>query len=45
MKDKVIAALKNVYDPEKPVNIWDLGLIYDIRVDEDKTDISQITYH
>ncbi|MDR1071424.1 MAG: metal-sulfur cluster assembly factor [Rickettsiales bacterium] len=45
MKDKVIAALKNVYDPEKPVNIWDLGLVYDIRVDEDKTDISHITYH
>ena len=32
MKEKVIAALKNVYDPEVPVNIWDLGLIYDVEV-------------
>jgi FeS assembly SUF system protein len=30
MKDKVINALKNVFDPEIPVNIWDLGLVYDI---------------
>lgn len=33
-KEKVIEALKNVYDPEIPVNIVDLGLIYDIQVDE-----------
>lgn len=35
LKAKVIEALKNVYDPEIPINIWDLGLIYDIRIDED----------
>lgn len=33
-KDDIIAALKNVYDPEIPVNIWDLGLVYDISIDE-----------
>ena len=33
MKDKVIAALKRVYDPEMPVNIYDLGLIYGLDVD------------
>lgn len=31
-KDRVIEALKTVYDPEIPVNIYDLGLIYDIQV-------------
>jgi len=30
LKDLVIRALKNVYDPELPVSIWDLGLIYDV---------------
>ncbi|MGQ3890057.1 SUF system Fe-S cluster assembly protein [Legionella sp. CNM-1927-20] len=34
LKEQVIAALKTVYDPEIPVNIYDLGLIYDIKVDE-----------
>lgn len=31
----IVDALKNVYDPEIPVNIYDLGLIYDIQVNED----------
>ena len=35
IKDKVIAGIKNIYDPEIPVNIYDLGLIYDIDVNED----------
>ena len=29
IKDKVIAEIKTIYDPEIPVNIYDLGLIYD----------------
>ncbi|HUP04040.1 MAG TPA: SUF system Fe-S cluster assembly protein [Bryobacteraceae bacterium] len=33
MKDRVIAALRRVYDPEMPVNIYDLGLIYGVEVD------------
>ena len=32
-KQQVIDELKKVFDPEIPVNIWDLGLIYDIEVD------------
>ncbi len=34
LKPKVIEALSKVYDPEIPVNIYELGLIYDIIVDE-----------
>jgi len=34
IKEEVVKALKTVYDPEIPVNIYDLGLIYDIDVDE-----------
>ena len=34
IKDKVIAEIKKIYDPEIPVNIYELGLIYDIKVDE-----------
>lgn len=35
LKEAVIAALKTVFDPEIPVNIYDLGLIYDITIDEE----------
>lgn len=31
----VVRALRQVYDPEIPVNIYDLGLIYDIDIDDD----------
>jgi FeS assembly SUF system protein len=34
LRDQVIAALKTVYDPEMPVNIYELGLIYGVTVDE-----------
>lgn len=33
-KDDIIAVLKNIYDPEIPVNIWDLGLIYDVLIND-----------
>ena len=34
LKEEVIEALKNVYDPEIPVNIYDLGLIYEVNIDD-----------
>ena len=37
-KQKVLEVLKNVYDPEIPVNVVDLGLIYDVQVE--KGDVS-----
>lgn len=36
LKEAVIAALKTVFDPEIPVNIYDLGLIYDVAIDDNK---------
>jgi FeS assembly SUF system protein len=35
MKEAVIAQLRTVFDPEIPVNIYDLGLIYDVSIDEE----------
>ncbi|MEM1583563.1 MAG: iron-sulfur cluster assembly protein [Nitrososphaerota archaeon] len=35
IRNKVIEVLKTVYDPEIPVNVYDLGLIYDVDVDEE----------
>ena len=33
LQDKVIKVLRSCYDPEIPVNIYDLGLIYEVKVD------------
>jgi len=37
LKDKIIEEIKKIYDPEIPVNIYDLGLIYDIKVENKNT--------
>ncbi|WP_288318048.1 metal-sulfur cluster assembly factor [Xylanibacter caecicola] len=37
IEEKIVDVLKTVYDPEIPVNIYDLGLIYRIEVKEDST--------
>jgi FeS assembly SUF system protein len=34
LKEKVISEIKKIYDPEIPVNIYELGLIYSIDIDE-----------
>ncbi len=33
---RIVSVLKSIYDPEIPVNIYDLGLIYEVRVDEEQ---------
>ncbi len=35
VKENIIAGIREVYDPEIPVNVYDLGLIYDIAIDEE----------
>ena len=35
LKNKVIDEIKKIYDPEIPVNIYELGLIYDVTIDKD----------
>ncbi len=39
LKDKVIEEIKKIFDPEIPVNIYELGLIYKIEID-DKNKVS-----
>lgn len=35
LRDQIVESLKTVYDPEIPVDIYELGLIYELRVQED----------
>ena len=39
LKDKIIAEISKIYDPEIPVNIYELGLIYDVQVKDDTAKI------
>ena len=39
VKDKIIEEIRKIYDPELPVNIYELGLIYDIQVKDKKAEI------
>ena len=43
IKEKVISEIKKIYDPEIPVNIYELGLIYKIEVNDDKKVIIEMT--
>lgn len=40
IQERVIDVLRTVYDPEIPVNIYDLGLIYRIELNDDETELS-----
>ena len=39
IKNKIIEEIRKIYDPELPVNIYELGLIYDIKVNGTKAEI------
>lgn len=43
IKEEIVKALKTVYDPEIPVDIYELGLIYEIKVEEDGNTYVQMT--
>lgn len=42
-KEAVFEALKNVYDPEIPINVVDLGLVYDVQINEGGSVYVQMT--
>lgn len=42
LNDKIIEVLKQCYDPEIPIDLWNLGLIYDIQFDEDADNKSDV---
>lgn len=35
LRDEIEEALQTVHDPEIPVNIWELGLVYELKIDND----------
>ena len=39
LDERIVDVIKEVYDPEIPVNIYELGLIYDVTVDESTSDV------
>ena len=42
-KEQIIEEIRKIYDPEVPVNIYELGLIYDIKVKDEKFAIIKMT--
>jgi len=42
-KEQIIEEIRKIYDPELPVNIYELGLIYDIKVKDEKFAIIKMT--
>ncbi|MEZ6197554.1 MAG: DUF59 domain-containing protein [Planctomycetota bacterium] len=43
VKERVVAVLKTVFDPEIPVNIYELGMVYEVRVDADGRTLVEMT--
>jgi FeS assembly SUF system protein len=43
LENKVVDVLKSIYDPEIPVDIFELGLIYEVRIDEVKNIVIEMT--
>ncbi|GHT54309.1 Fe-S assembly SUF system protein [Bacteroidia bacterium] len=43
LEEEIVRMLKTVYDPEIPVNIYDLGLIYGVDIDDEKNVVITMT--
>jgi FeS assembly SUF system protein len=43
-EEAIVEALRTVYDPEIPVNIYDLGLIYNIETDDENNVLIEMTF-
>ena len=43
LETEIVQVLKNIFDPEIPVNIYDLGLIYEINVDDNRKVVITMT--
>jgi FeS assembly SUF system protein len=43
LKEQIVGVLRTCYDPEIPVNIYELGLIYDVHVDEERNAYVKMT--
>jgi FeS assembly SUF system protein len=43
LENTVVEVLKTIYDPEIPVDVFELGLIYEVRIDEDKNVTIEMT--
>ena len=35
LRDEIVKAIQTVYDPEIPINIWEVGLIYEVNIDDE----------
>lgn len=44
LQDKIVVMLRTCYDPEIPVNIYDLGMIYDVDIDEGNNVTIEMTF-
>jgi FeS assembly SUF system protein len=43
LENTVVEVLKTIYDPEIPVDVFELGLIYEVKIDEDKNVVIEMT--
>lgn len=43
LENKIVDVLKTIYDPEIPVDVFELGLIYEVKIDADKNVVIEMT--